>query len=515
MVPQKENRVKVIMENAVIYARYSSHNQTEQSIEGQIAQGEAYAKSKGYRIIHVYADRAKTGTNDNRDEFQKMLRDSSKRAFQVIIVWKVDRFGRNREEITFNKHKVKKHGVRVEYVAENITDGPEGVILESVLEGMAEYYSLQLSQNVKRGMLESAKKHKVINPHTIALGYKVGDSGEYVIDEMTAPLVEKIFELYVEGYTISEIINYFKNLGINFGKNKISGILKNEKYIGIYRYKNIICDKDAVPRIVTDEMFAIAQEKLKMHKRLPSKSWSYNDYLLTGKIYCGSCNSPMVGESGYSHTGDKYSYYTCLGRKKYKSCTKAPVRSKYLEDLVIKNLMNILNDPDTIDEIANITYEYYIKKEKENDELLYLEEEIKKCDAAMQNLLKALEGGLDYNLIENRLLELKNNKEELEYKEATIKNLGGKILNKNEIKFFLTSIIKGDLSDPNVIKKIVETFVMKVVVFDEKIEIFLNYGQEKTADRGPGSDVSAEAGLIGKHTNLFFKGGDVFISFSL
>jgi len=499
------------MENAVIYARYSSHNQTEQSIEGQIAQAKTYSEAKGYRVIHIYADRAKTGTNDNREEFQKMLRDSSKKAFSVIIVWKVDRFGRNREEITFNKHRVKKHGVRVEYVAENITDGPEGVILESVLEGMAEYYSLQLSQNVKRGMLESAKKHKVINPHTIALGYKVGPNGEYVLDETTAPIVQKIFELYKDGYTISEIINYFRNLGINFTKNRISGILRNEKYIGIYTYKNIICDKDAVPRIVTDDTFAIAQEKLKMHKRLPSKSWKYNDYLLTGKVYCGECDKEMVGESGYSHTGDKYSYYTCLGRKKYRSCTKNPIRKEYLEDLVVKNIMKILNDLDTIDEIVNITYEYYVKKEKENEELLFLESEISKCNLSIQNILKALEGGLDFALIENRLLELNKNKEELEVQMANIKNKGGNILDKSKIKFFLTRIIKGDLEDPLVKKNIVETFLMKAVVFDEKVEIYLNYGQEKSADRGPSSNVSAEAGLSVRHPNLFMVQGDIII----
>ena len=147
-------------ERAVVYARYSSHRQGEQSIEGQLAAAKAYADARGYTIVHEYIDRAMTGRNDNRDEFQQMLSDCGKKQFTVIIVWKVDRFGRNREEITFNKYRAKKHGVRVEYVAENMGEGPESVILESVLEGMAEYYSLQLSQNVKRGYRENAKKCK-------------------------------------------------------------------------------------------------------------------------------------------------------------------------------------------------------------------------------------------------------------------------------------------------------------------------------------------------------------------
>ena len=143
---------------AVIYARYSSHSQTEQSIEGQLAAAHGYAKNKGYTVIREYCDRAQTGRNDNRDAFQQMLSDTDKHQFDVIITWKVDRIGRNREDIAFNKHRCKKNGVRIEYVAENLPDSAESVILESVLEGMAEYYSLQLSTNIRRGQLESARK---------------------------------------------------------------------------------------------------------------------------------------------------------------------------------------------------------------------------------------------------------------------------------------------------------------------------------------------------------------------
>ena len=146
------------MKKAVVYARYSSHRQGEQSIEGQLAAAYKYANENGYKIVHEYIDRAMTGRNDNREQFQKMLKDTSKKQFDTIILWKIDRFGRNREEIAFNKYRCKKNGVKVVYVAESIPDSPEGVILESVLEGMAEYYSLQLSQNVIRGQRASAEK---------------------------------------------------------------------------------------------------------------------------------------------------------------------------------------------------------------------------------------------------------------------------------------------------------------------------------------------------------------------
>ena len=176
---------------AVVYARYSSHSQGEQSIEGQLAAAKAYADARGYTIVHEYIDRAMTGRNDNRDEFQQMLSDCAKKQFQVVIVWKVDRIGRNREEITFNKYRMKKHGVRVEYVAENIPDSPEAVILESVLEGMAEYYSLQLSQNIRRGYRENAKKCKYAGGR-VPLGYKLAEDKSFEIDPATAPIVKDI-----------------------------------------------------------------------------------------------------------------------------------------------------------------------------------------------------------------------------------------------------------------------------------------------------------------------------------
>ena len=137
--------------NAVVYARYSSHKQGEQSIDGQFAEAKRYASEHDLTIIHEYADRAMTGKNDNREQFQLMMSDATKKVFDALIVWKTDRIGRNKEEIALNKYHLKKNGVKIFYIAEHIPDTPEGIILKSVIEGMAAYYSEQLSQNVKRG----------------------------------------------------------------------------------------------------------------------------------------------------------------------------------------------------------------------------------------------------------------------------------------------------------------------------------------------------------------------------
>lgn len=317
--------------NAVIYARYSSHGQTEQSIEGQLAKGHEYAAAQGYTVVHEYIDRAMTGRNDNREAFQKMLSDTGKHQFQVVIVWKVDRFGRNREEIAFNKHTCKKNGVRVEYVAESLPNSPEAVILESVLEGMAEYYSIQLSQNIRRGQLESAKKCQCVGG-SVPLGYTLDSDKHFVIDPQTAPVVKKIFDLYAEGATISEITGQLNEQGIRtarkqlFTKNSLTKLLKNEKYIGVYTYKDIVRVEGGVPAIVDESTFDRVQELLKINRRAPSHTWTKVEYLLTDKLFCGHCGSPMVGESGFSHTGAKYSYYGCIKRRREKACDKKPVR---------------------------------------------------------------------------------------------------------------------------------------------------------------------------------------------
>ncbi|MBO4980704.1 MAG: recombinase family protein, partial [Lachnospiraceae bacterium] len=184
--------------NAVVYARYSSHRQGEQSIEGQLAEAKRYAESHGLTIIHEYCDRAQSGRTDNREQFQLMLSDAAKGVFNHLIVWKTDRIGRNKEEIALNKYHLKKNGVKIHYIAEAIPDTPEGIILEAVIEGMAAYYSEQLSQNVRRGMRASAEKAQFTGG-AYPLGYKVDENKKYVIDPQYAPTVRLIFNLYAEG----------------------------------------------------------------------------------------------------------------------------------------------------------------------------------------------------------------------------------------------------------------------------------------------------------------------------
>ena len=289
--------------NAVVYARYSSHRQGEQSIEGQLAEAQKFADAHDLTIIHEYCDRAMTGRNDNREQFQLMLADAAKHAFDALIVWKTDRIGRNKEEIALNKYHLKKNGVKIYYVAEAIPDTPEGIILEAVIEGMAAYYSEQLSQNIRRGQLASAHKAQSIGGNR-PLGYKTGPDKKFLIDPETAPTVRLVYDLYAEGKTIAEIVEILNNKGLRtlrgrpFTHNSLRTVLKNEKYIGVYTYKEDVRIEGGIPAIIDENTFYKVQELLKYNQKAAAHKNSKVDYLLTEKLFCGKCGSMMVGVCG-------------------------------------------------------------------------------------------------------------------------------------------------------------------------------------------------------------------------
>lgn len=222
--------------NAVIYARYSCDNQREESIEGQLRECRAFAERNNYTLIDTYIDRAMSAKTDNRPEFQKMIKDSAKGQFNAIIVWKLDRFARNRYDSAHYKAMLRKNGVKVVSATEVISEGAEGIILESVLEGYAEYYSAELSEKVIRGMTENALKCQY-NGGFVPVGFKIDENKHYQLDELVAPLVREAFMMYVNGRPIKDIVNFLNDNGVVSSQGKpltktsVSTILQNRKYI--------------------------------------------------------------------------------------------------------------------------------------------------------------------------------------------------------------------------------------------------------------------------------------------
>lgn len=281
--------------NGVIYARYSSDNQREESIEGQLRECKEFANRNDITIVDTYIDRAFSAKTDNRPSFQKMIRDSAKNQFDVIIVWKLDRFARNRYDSAHYKAQLRRNGVKVVSATEAISEGAEGIILESVLEGMAEYYSAELAEKVIRGQTENAMKCK-FNGGPVTFGYYIDDEQHFQIDEETAPYITQIYNAYDSGMTMKEIAEDLNNKGVSnsrggkFTINIISKILSNRRYIGEYRFRDIVVP-NGIPAIVDKDLFDRVQASLEKNKHASAKYKADDEYILTTKLYCGNCKS--------------------------------------------------------------------------------------------------------------------------------------------------------------------------------------------------------------------------------
>lgn len=467
---------------AVVYARYSSHRQGEQSIEGQLAEAKKFADTHGLTIIHEYCDRAMTGRNDNREQFQLMLSDASKHAFDALIVWKTDRIGRNKEEIALNKYHLKKNGVKIYYVAEAIPDTPEGIILEAVIEGMAAYYSEQLSQNIRRGQRASAAKAQCIGGNR-PLGYKTGPDKRFVIDPETAPTVNLVFDLYAEGKTIAEIVEILNSKGLRtlrghpFTHNSLRTILKNEKYIGVYTYKDEIRLEGAIPPIIDEETFYKVQKLLKYNQKLAGHKKFTERYLLTEKLFCGKCGAMMVGVSGTAHTGVRHHYYYCHDQR-LKRCTKKPVRRDWIEQLVLKHTIALLNDDELLEFIAESTYQYYLEQNTESAYTESLRQALKDVEKSLSNLIKALEAGIFSEETKQRMDELTAQKAELQGALDAAKLRKDLGLKKEHILYFLHRFKGMDYSSKACQEQLIKTFINSVFVYDDKVVLTFNYSSD-------------------------------------
>ena len=457
--------------NAVIYARYSSHGQNETSIEGQVKAIYEYAKSNGYEIVHEYIDRAKTGTNSKRPQYVKMLEDAANQKFDYIIVYTLDRFSRDRYESAIHKSHLKKNGIRVLSVTETISDDPAGIMVEGLFEAMAEFYSAELSQKVRRGIVISIENTKHIGG-VLPLGYTADAEKNYQIDSLTAPIIPRVFELYVSGLSLKEIANIIK---AEFGKefknpfNSVGHILDNVNYIGTYtRGGNIV--ENAIPRLVSDELFYQAQERRAKQKKTPASARAYEDYILTTKLFCGYDREMMVGTGGTGKSGKAFHYYGCKNVIRKKGCKKKNVRKSYIEDFVVAEARKQLDQ--NIDLIVQAVCEAS-KRENNAPHIAEIKQNIKDNAKAIENILIAVESGENIEIYNERLTQRKKERTALESALAKAQ-METVELDENEIKFFFRQLQKGDIDDERTRKALIAIFVNSVYLYDDKIRIIFN-----------------------------------------
>ena len=460
---------------AVIYARYSSDNQREESIEGQIRECTAYAEKNDITIVKHYIDRAISAKTDNRPQFQQMIKDSDKKLFDIVLVWKLDRFARNRYDSARYKTQLKKNGVKLMSATEIISEGPEGIILESVLEGYAEYYSADLAEKVVRGQTENILKGRC-NGGRGTFGYTLDSERKFHIDPLASPFVLESFTKYRDGLTMKEIRDWLNENGIKnpvggeFTYNSVEHMLKNRRYIGELKFRDVVVP-DAIPPIVPLELFDDVQEKIAKNKKAPARRKAEDDYLLTTKLHCGCCGALMFGESGTSRTGEVHRYYKCATAKKKKGCKKKTVRKQWLEDLVVNQTMQLVRDDAAMESIIAKVMEL---QDRENTNLPLYEKQLRDAESGIQNMLNAIQAGILTSSTKERLEQLEETKRELEARIAEEKLAKPKI--KEEfIRFWLMRFRKLDMSLKDQRQALVDTFINSIYLYDDKVLITFKY----------------------------------------
>ena len=467
--------------NGVIYARFSAGpNQTYKSIEGQLRDCRAYADQKGISIIDTYIDEHISGKDfEGRAAFQRLMRDAQKKAFDCVIVWKIDRLGRNREELAISKARLKRYGVHVHYAMEHIPEGPEGIILESLMEGLAEYYSAELAQKVSRGMRESILSGKMINANP-CFGYLARDR-HYVPDPDRASLLREIFERYVGGETAAKICQDFARRGVKTAAGtelqpkSVYKILRNIKYTGLYIYGDIRIP-DFHERLISDELFEEVQVRLSMNAKGKSKRARKEsvDYLLTGKLYCGKCKSRMTGESGHGRHGEVHHYYKCSSRKnRGTGCDMEIFRKEELEEMIIRITQQDVLTDEVIDYLVGRVLDIQ-EQEAEDPILSGMERSLKETKKKIANIMAAIEAGIFTPTTKDRLTELEAEKDRIGA-EITRAKIRQTTYSADEVRFYLESFRDGKADNPDFARQLIEVFVNSIYVYDDYMVVVYNF----------------------------------------
>lgn len=523
------------MKIAVAYARYSSDNQRQESIDAQVRAIKEYCQKNQILLTHVYKDEAVSATTDHREGFLQMIEDAKSGGFQLCIVHKLDRFARNRYDSAFYRKQLEKCGVKVISVLEPLDGSPESVILESVLEGMAEYYSKNLAREVRKGLNENALAAKH-NGGVPPLGYNVTPDKGYEINPPEAEAVRIIFDLYSKGYGYSLICNELNRrglktkLGRSFGKGSIADILRNEKYIGRYVWNKRLSKKSgnrqytpddqitridgALPAIISKEMWDKVQDILTSRKQKPRHNQSYY-YLLTGKMFCTECGSTYVG-SGYEYgRGKKKNYqYSCNGRLRHKcECTNKPIRCEKIEKYVLQTIGEVLSE-DTIQDLANKMMTELDKRlassgstEKELQiKLEDVKRKISKTWALYYDNLMPKED------IAQQIEKLTQQQKGIEQQIAESAIIAGqpKMQRENVIAYLHKCKTNLGSNDPDVLRSLVETFVDRIDVSPENIKITI-----RVAPKGSANSDKVGGGDRAKSEHVYFINGIIVLLLNL
>ena len=427
-----------INNRVALYARFSSDNQRSESIDAQLRAMKAYCKQRNFVIVNTYIDEAKSATTDRRPSFQQMISDSSNKTFDILLVHKLDRFARNRYDSAVYKRELKKNGVTVYSVLENLADSPESIMMEAVLEGMSEYYSQNLAREVMKGMRETAIQCKHTGG-TPPLGYDIDkDTRQLIINPEEAETVKLIFEMYSNGYGYSDILNelYSKDLktkkGNYFAKNSLYNILTNPKYQGNYVFnrasaktttgtrnnhlykdnEDMIVIEGGCPQIISQEIYETVQKRISDNKLKGGRLNTKECYLLSGKLYCNECGRSMVGNKHYcGRNKNLHITYRCPSNRHI--CANKEINRDYIDNYVISLLEQEIFNRQSLKNIAEKIEKHHLSLNNQED-TSSLSCELENVNQSLKNVADAVANGLISDALINKLKELELKKASIE-----------------------------------------------------------------------------------------------------
>ena len=497
--------------NTVIYARYSAGpRQTDQSIDGQLRVCTEFCKQRGLTVVDTYCDRHISGRTDERPEFQRLIADAKAHKFEAVVVYKTDRFARNKYDSAIYKRELRRNGIQIFYAAEAIPEGPEGIILESLMEGLAEYYSAELAQKIKRGLNESALKCQSLGSGR-PLGYTVDEQKHFQIDPESSQAVKTIFEMYIKGESNATICDYLNARGLRtsqgnlFNKNSINRIIKNRKYIGEYRYNDIVVE-GGMPAIISKETFCLAQAEMERRRTHRAPVSPKAEYLLAGKLFCGHCKGPMQGVSGTGKSGNKWYYYYCANtRGKERTCDKKQVSRDRLEKAVVDFTVRYILQEDVLEELSKKVYAAQERQNNTASEIAFYKKKLAENKKAIANILRAIESGAMTQALPARLQELENEQTVIQGELSYLK--GARLaFTEDQILFALLQHLdpRPGESEQDYHRRIITDFVSEVYLYDDRMLIYFNIssadGKLKHADLSAIESGVFDAGLTSSTT---------------
>ena len=393
---------------AAIYARFSSHNQRSESIEIQVDAGRRYIEENGLELVRVYSDCAKTGRNADRAGFQRMMGDAKLGSFDFVVIYKVTRIMRNRDEMALARIMLRKAGVEIPYAGEEIAGGSSGVLQLGMLEVLAEYESAVDGERIRDGIRKNASRC-MANGRTL-YGWDIVE-GRHRINEREAAILRKMKNLLFGGSTIAEIVRAVAEErtrnGEPFKQGTVTKLLLRAQNGGTYSYAGHVAE-DGMPALrpkhEQDMIVSIPKRRRKPRRRVDSAE----EWPLTGKLWCARCDSALSGVSGTSATDKTYAYYKCHG------CGRT-FRRDVLEGAVVDAVVRAVKRKEIRNSIARgmSRYEYETSKgmPRESERL---GKEIRRIDAAFERIWQAIEGGMAPPGGEERMQELQKRRAGLE-----------------------------------------------------------------------------------------------------